>query len=167
MLEEPIQPIDIAECQLVGIAVPCSIMLEIVQMGILNLEENISAPSETAEFCEYSCTDSSGPATDSIYLTFASTCAGLSAESRGMCIFDCACTRTVAGSRWFYENLKMMPVARRKNVQERLSSATILFGDGKVTKCLFTVSLPVSIRRSRLLFGVRNCGRMSPSFIKR
>ena len=41
MLEEPIQPIDMPECQIVGIAFPCSITLEIAQMGILNLEENI------------------------------------------------------------------------------------------------------------------------------
>ena len=69
------------------------------------------------------------------------------AETLGKGILDSACTKTVAGTVWVEEFLSLLNESERKRIKQssRPSSSLFRFGDGKESRSMKTMLLPICI----------------------
>ena len=91
-----------------------------------------------------------------MFLAFASACKSLTDESAGLFISDRACTKTVAGKKWFDAFLCLLPERLKSLVSCSSSTFGVVFGDGfKTTGHDFCFD-----RASQFLFTVRDRERI-------
>ena len=66
-------------------------------------------------------------------------------DGLGKGILDCGCTKTVAGEVWMSEYINQLDPESRKKIENKISSATYRFGDGKEAKSIKQVRVPLQI----------------------
>lgn len=67
------------------------------------------------------------------------------AEATKSAVIDTACTKTVAGEKWFNDFIDCLPLDRQKNVKESVSDTTFKFGDGRKVAALKKAIIPIKI----------------------
>ena len=77
-------------------------------------------------------------------------------EALARAIIDCGCTKTVAGKAWVEEFLTMLSQEERERVEKSAKKSTTMyrFGDGKETKSMKELTIPMFVCGKKILMTV-------------